>query len=177
MLDDPLQYDKLVESALKGVVRTSLELVRKHGLTGGHHFYITFRTPHAQVVVPKYLREKYPDEMTIVLQYQFYNLEVDEAKFSVSLSFNNVQEHLVVPFAAITGFADPSVKFGLQFHTRDMLQDPEVEAHQILALADLDPKSDAPKKEAGKRPGRGKDKKSPDGGGNVVSLDTFRKKK
>jgi hypothetical protein len=182
-VDDTLQYDKLVESALKGVVRSALEIVKKHGLTGGHHFYITFRTSHPQVVVPKYLQEKYPDEMTIVLQYQFYNLEVEETRFSVSLSFNNVQEHLVVPFAAIVGFADPSVKFGLQFHTRELMEEPQ-EA-QILDLTESQERNEGKKETGSKRPGRTKGsrskaaKESGEGGdgNNVVSLDSFRKKK
>ncbi|HUC62199.1 MAG TPA: ClpXP protease specificity-enhancing factor SspB [Alphaproteobacteria bacterium] len=112
---DGLRYDKMVEDALRGVVRQSLTLVAKNGFTDNHHFYLTFRTRHAGVSIPDHLRAQYPDEMTIVLQYQFWGLKVDEEKFEVTLSFNKQQERLVVPFAAMTGFVDPSVQFGLQF--------------------------------------------------------------
>jgi uncharacterized protein len=178
MHDNYLQYDKLVEQALKGVVRSSLEIVRKHGLSGGHHFYITFNTQHPQVQVPPYLREKYPDEMTIVLQYQFYNLEVDEQKFSVSLSFNNVQEHLVVPLAAISGFADPSVKFGLQFHTRDPGEDEDgAEIHALEKPGKPNkPATPTRKPSARKKDGKDAKDKAATDDNNVVSLDSFRKK-
>lgn len=175
-----MQYDRLVESALKDVVRAALRIVEKHGLVGSHHFYITFRTQMPGVSVPDYLREKYPDEMTIVLQYQFYNLEITEEKFSVSLSFNNVQEHLEVPFAAVTGFADPSVKFGLQFHSHeDLFEEDGDEAGEIMALAALS--DEELEEEENLLPDEDlseniKSAKSSDQTDNVVSLDSFRKK-
>jgi len=114
---DVLRYDRMVEQALRGVVREALAVAASKGLPGAHHFYITFRTHIPGVAVPDYLADRYPDEMTIVLEHQFWDLEITEEGFSVTLTFQNKPEHLVVPFAAITAFADPSVKFGLQFQT------------------------------------------------------------
>ena len=115
MSEHLFEYDLWVEKALLGVVRTALRQVSIHGLREDHHFYITFKTVYPDVEVPSYLREKYPDEMTIVLQHQFWNLEIREKDFEVRLSFNDERERLLIPFDAITGFADPSVKFGLEF--------------------------------------------------------------
>ncbi len=115
MAQDLFQYDKMVESALRGVVRDALARVARDGLRGGHHFYIGFRTGMPGVVLPPQILAKYPEDMTIVLQHQFWGLEVGEAAFSVTLSFSNRMERLTIPFAAIATFADPSVKFGLQF--------------------------------------------------------------
>lgn len=110
-----MRYDRMVEEALRGVVRNALDLARTSGLTGEHHFYLTFVSKHGGVSMPDYLREQYPDEMTIVLQHQFYDLDVDDKGFAVTLSFNSKRERLRVPFEAITTFADPSVNFALHF--------------------------------------------------------------
>ena len=115
MAEDPLKYDALIERALKGVVRDVLEIVRDDGLSGDHHFYITFRTEHPGVDIPDHLRARFPGEMTIVLQHQFWDLKVEPNHFSVSLSFSGVPQNLIVPYEAIAAFADPSVRFGLQF--------------------------------------------------------------
>jgi uncharacterized protein len=115
MAQDYFQYDKMVEAALRGVAHQVLAVVARDGLRGGHHFYITFRTNAVGVELPPQLLAKFPEEMTIVLQHQFWGLEVGDAAFSVTLSFSNRMERLTIPFAAITTFADPSVKFGLQF--------------------------------------------------------------
>lgn len=154
--DEAFRYDKMVERALRNVVRQALQEVSEKGLIDDHHFYITFFTDFPGVKVPTYLKERYPNEMTIVLQHQFYELEISEDKFSVMLSFNNVPERLVIPIAAITIFADPSVNFALQFQplAEDDADDIHFEAEEI----------GAEKAE--------KDKKK----GEVVSLDTFRKK-
>jgi hypothetical protein len=118
-MDDELQYDVMVENALRGVVRQALEQVAQHGLPGEHHFYITFRTDHPDVQLSDRLREQYPREMTIVLQFQFWDLSVGETAFQVTLSFNNRSEFVEVPFDAVIAFADPSVRFGLQFDATD----------------------------------------------------------
>ena len=115
MSDDGLKYDRMVEDALRGVLKTALEQAAEQGLPGNHHFYITFRTTHSDVVIPDVLRARFPSEMTIVLQYQFWGLEVGPDAFAVTLSFSDVPERLTVPFEAVTAFADPSVRFGLQF--------------------------------------------------------------
>lgn len=156
--DDVLRYDRMVERALRGVVQESIQEVIDYGLIDDHHFYITFLTDYVGVSIPEYLKERYPGEMTIVLQYQFHDLEVDEKTLRVTLSFNNVPERLVIPLAAITIFADPSVNFALQFQPVD--QD----------LGD-GPDDDDP------RGAKDEDKdKSTKEKGEVVSLDQFRKK-
>ena len=160
--DDILRYDKMVESALRGVVKSSIEEVMEHGLPGDHHFYITFLTDYPGVAIPDYLHDRYPGEMTIVLQYQFSDLNVDDEFLEVTLSFNNVPEKLKVPLAAISIFADPSVNFALQFQPLGEVFD---ETDLIAALEDDDdPDGDG-------TGGGGGDKT-----GEVVSLDQFRKK-
>jgi uncharacterized protein len=115
MAQDLFDYPTMVENALRGVVREALARTARDGLRGAHHFYLGFQTRAPGVVLPDHLLDKYPEEMTIVLQHQFWGLEVRDKDFSVTLSFQNRPEQLTIPFAAITTFADPSVKFGLQF--------------------------------------------------------------
>ena len=115
---DHIGYDELVDNALRGAMREVLLRVADNGLLGSHHLYITFRTGFPGVDIPAYLSDRYPDELTIVLQHQFWGLEVTEEGFSVTLSFNKAREHVSIPFAALTRFADPGVKFGLQFETQ-----------------------------------------------------------
>src|ERR1700730_16585281 len=117
MTEDILRYDIMIEAALRDVGRETLSTVAKNGLPGDHHFYITFLTHFPGVEIPEYLKKQYPEEMTIVLQYQFFGLKIDEDSFSVMLSFNNVKERLHIPLEAITTFADPSVNFALQFQS------------------------------------------------------------
>lgn len=160
--EDTLRYDRMVESALRGVVREAIEEVIKEGeLPGDHHFYITFMTDFTGVKIPAYLRDRYPGEMTIVLQYQFYDLEVDDIKMGVTLSFNNVPERLEIPLSAITIFADPSVNFALQF--QPMNDDNE---------NDFPDGGDDDDKPTGTDDKKGGGEKT----GEVVSLDKFRKK-
>ncbi len=115
MEKDTLQYDKMVEAALRDVVRQALAETAEAGLSGNHHFFLTFKTGHPGVRIPAYLEAEFPDEMTIVLQHHFWGLEAGTEAFEVTLSFNDIQERLTVPYAALTAFVDPSVKFGLQF--------------------------------------------------------------
>jgi hypothetical protein len=118
MAHNLFDYPKMVETALRGVVREALARAAREGLPGDHHFYVTFHTRAPGAIVPKYLLAKYPDEMTIVLQHQFRALEVGDDAFSVNLSFSSRSERLTIPFAAVTTFADPSVNFGLQFEAQ-----------------------------------------------------------
>jgi len=158
---DPLRYDVWIEDALRGVVRRVLSFAATKGLPGDHHFYITFRTQDAGVVMPSYLKAMHPEEMTIVLQYQFENLEIHDEFFEVTLRFKGKAERLTVPFAAVTAFADPSVNLGFQFKTRAERQaDKEAELAQSAA------------------PSEGGDKAAPDEvkTGQVIALDAFRKK-
>jgi hypothetical protein len=115
MAQDLFDYPKLVETALRGVMRDALERTAREGLPGDHHFYVTFRTHAPGVAIPNYLLARYPDEMTIVLQHQYRALEVGDDAFSVNLSFQSRSERLKIPFSAVTTFADPSVNFGLKF--------------------------------------------------------------
>ncbi len=165
--DDILRYDKMVEAALRGVVKQSIEEVIEDGLQGEHHFYITFLTDYPGVQIPDYLRERYPGEMTIVLQYQFSDLYVDDEKMQVTLSFNNVPERLIVPLPSISIFADPSVNFALQFQP---IEDDQLDAVDLIP--DDDPDDDGPD-DGGKPPSGGGDS---DEKGEVISLDKFRKK-
>ncbi len=165
--DEILRYDRMVEQALRGVVRQAVEEVMETGLPGDHHFYITFMTDFPGVSIPSYLRDRYPGEMTIVLQYQFYDLEVDDEKLGVTLSFNNVPERLVIPLGAITIFADPSVNFALQF--QPLGEEIDVSEFEDDEDGDDDPTSGGGGDKKAKKKGGGKT-------GEVVSLDQFRKK-
>lgn len=161
MSEDTLRYDKMVEDALRGVVRDALAQTAEHGLFGEHHFYITFRTRFAGVAIANHILARHPDEMTIVLQHQFWGLEVDDEHFEVTLSFSGVSERLSIPFAAITGFADPSAKFGLQF---------QVEEDEVYEEDELD--EDLPAEEEAKV----EEDEAPAEGAKVIALDAFRKK-
>ncbi|MFO1148204.1 MAG: ClpXP protease specificity-enhancing factor SspB [Alsobacter sp.] len=115
MPQDLIRYDLIVQDALKGVVRKVLTDAASQGMPGEHHFYISFRTQDPGVRISQRLRDKYPDEMTIVLQHQFWDLVVTDHAFEVGLSFSGIPERLLVPFDSLTGFFDPSVQFGLKF--------------------------------------------------------------
>jgi hypothetical protein len=160
MTEDLLQYDKLVERALKNVVREALMHVAAHGLPGAHHLYLTFRTDHPGVTIPEELRAKYPVEMTVVLQYQFWDLLVGDEGFQVTLSFNDRRQKLIIPFAAVNAFADPSVNFALQFQPAEAAAQNQDNAQPAEAAAPdgEDAGEPAPKDD------------------NIIPLDTFRKK-
>jgi hypothetical protein len=119
MTDDYLNYPHLINAAMRGVVREVLRKISLSGLPGEHHFFITFMTGYEGVEISDQLKNRYPREMTVVLQHQFWDFHVDEDGFSVTLSFGGVPEKLYIPFASMVGFADPSVKFGLQFQPED----------------------------------------------------------
>jgi uncharacterized protein len=190
MSQDLIRYDLLAQDALRGVVRTVLADVARNGLPGDHHFFIGFATTAPGVRISKRLRESYPDEMTIVLQHQFWDLEVTETGFSISLSFNGVPERLTVPFAAIKGFLDPSVQFGLQFDPGTPVEandsgEPGADQPSAGAIEskDVDAKASAKPRKASNGQAKStatdaEEPKDPDdpAGGEVVSLDKFRKK-
>ncbi len=170
MPEDLMRYDQLAQEALRGVVRQALKRVQEQGLPGSHHFYIEFETPFPGVELSDRMREKYPREMTVVLQHQFDNLLVHEDKFEVALSFDNVREKLVIPFNAVKNFFDPAVPFGMRFEV--------VQAKPLAETARPAIKSASQK--AGKK--REDDSKQPPEvagtapAENIVSLDSFRKK-
>lgn len=160
MTDTAIQYDAMVQMALLSVVRDVLKKTIAEGLPGDHHFYITFNTTHPQVKIPPYLKERYAEEMTIVIQNQYSNLVVDDTHFEISLSFNGKLEHLSIPFSALQGFFDPSVDFGLHFHAGD--DDKDENLPTIVEETAPPASSSQPESE--------------ENIGNVVTLDKFRKK-
>jgi hypothetical protein len=185
---DHIRYDILAREALRRVVRTVLEDAAKNGLPGEHHFYISFDTRAEGVALSQRMRAQYPAEMTIVLQHQFWDLAVSADAFEVGLAFGGVPERLSVPFAAIIGFFDPSVQFGLQFEPApeepgeqpDATAKPETAAtsrppaehkRTSSAIAAVPAPANPP---AAIGPEDGPDK--PVGGGEIVRLDRFRKK-
>lgn len=123
--DSLIPYDEIVQEALRAVVGRVLGEVETNGLPGNHHFYITFKTLSPGVDIPRHLIERFPDEMTIVLQQKFWDLKVEKTGFAVGLSFNRVPAHLFIPFSAITAFVDPAVDFGLQFQVAGDTPPPE----------------------------------------------------
>lgn len=180
MAIDHIRYDLLAQDALRGLVRRVLTDAAKSGLPGEHHFSITFRTNDEGVRMSQRLREQFPQEMTVILQYQFWDLKVTDTGFEVGLSFGGVPEKLAVPFTAIKSFFDPSVQFGLQFETIEVEQDNADISSEQAENAESKPsvvtpipapleteKADKPSDD--EPPG---DKPS----GEVVRLDRFRKK-
>jgi hypothetical protein len=202
MSTDHIRYDLLAQDALRGVVRRVLADAARDGLPGEHHFYISFKTQHPGVRLSQRLAEKYPDEITIVLQHQFWDLSVGDTGFEVGLSFGNAPEKLVVPFDAVSGFFDPSVQFGLKFEvaepevagepaeettatSRPPLRGAASEPDEAMAARPAAKSSRQDKKAAPAKPlkvvtdagttDEAEDKE--EAGEKVVSLDTFRKKK
>jgi hypothetical protein len=191
MAVDHIRYDILAQEALRGVVRTVLDDAAKNGLPGEHHFFIAVDTRHEGVSISPRMRAQYPTEITVVLQHQFWDLVVTDDKFEVGLSFGGIAERLVVPFAAIKGFFDPSVQFGLQFE-----QVAEVPADETAPTEPATPEKPAggkaarpPAKHNHKRPRPAiavppppansspvTDPDKPTNGGEVVRFDRFRKK-
>ena len=137
MAEDIIRYDVLVQEALRSVVRKVLAEAAKAGLPGEHHFYIAFDTAAPGVRLSSRIRQKYPEEMTVVLQHQFWDFVVTDTQFEVTLSFGGIAERLVVPFTAVKGFFDPSVQFGLQF---DPARNPDAAETADAAPADTGPK-------------------------------------
>ncbi len=174
--DDLIRYDVLVQDALRGVVRKVMREVADGGLPGEHHFYVAFDTTAPGVRMSSRLRQQHPQEMTIVLQHQFWDLAVSEHGFEVGLSFGGVPERLLVPFAAVKGVFDTSVQFGLQFDPANNAQHGPVEAGDANAVPALPIRAD---EEAQDRPADGEpepDAEPSKEGAEVVSLDAFRKK-
>jgi hypothetical protein len=173
MPEDLMRYDLLAQNALKGVVREALRIAETTGLPGEHHFYIAFNTRHPGVQLSEKISQRYPREMTIVLQHQYWNLHVHDDHFEVELSFDNVPEHLVIPFDAVKGFLDPAVQFGLQFETAPAERRPrEVEAAKPAPAAKAAEPLPAPAPE--KKPAEAA--VAQEEAAKVVSLDQFRKK-
>jgi hypothetical protein len=168
MTKDFIGYKALTDAALRSVVREALKRVEKQGLVGAHHFRLTFKTHFPGVEIPDFLREQYPDEMTIILQHQYWALKVKENHFEVTLTFRKIPAALAIPFHALTAFVDPGVQFGLQFQPEGS------EGDMITETAGAPTALPAPEKTAnGEDP---KPAEKPTVPGEVVSLDSFRKK-
>lgn len=155
MSEDYLNYPLLIDAAMRGMVRDVMRRVQAEGLPGEHHFYISYYTGHPGVRMSDQLRAKYPKEITIVLQHQFWDFKIEDAQFHVTLSFGGAPEKLTVPFAALTAFADPSIKFGLQFQTSSDYATSTEELPPSEPSADEEESGDAAE---------------------IISLDAFRKK-
>ena len=190
MPNDQIRYDLLVQEALRSVVRRVLTDASRSGLPGEHHFNISFRTHDEGVSIPSFLTSRYPDEMAIILQHEFWDLAVLDDHFEVSLNFSRKPERLVIPFSAITGFSDPSVPFGFKIEAQSALptKEPEPEPHRepqkVSAQAKIEApislkleKRPAPEVAVSKTP-----EPAPTAAGSegqkskVVSIDAFRKK-
>lgn len=158
MHEDPpeslIPYDDVVQEALRAVVGRVLGEIARNGLPGEHHFYITFKTQAPGVIIPPHLHERFPDEMTIVLQHKYWDLKVAEDYFEVGLSFSQIPSHLIIPYSAITAFVDPAVDFALQFH--------------------VDAEDEGP--EPHERAGNDEPNQDGEDGNNVVTVDFGRKK-
>jgi len=175
-MNDRFHYDALVDDALRSVVRRVLVQVAEKGLPGSHHFYISFRSTDPGVELPDYLRAKYPEEMTIVLQHQYWDLILTEEFFEVTVSFNKQQERIKVPFMALSAFVDPSVRFGLQFDRKDkngaIMEKSEQAPVAPTPLPAPEPKTKSETAES--EPAA--EAKPEDAASKIVKLDSFRKK-
>lgn len=180
MATDHIRYDLLAQDALRGLVRKVLTDTAKSGLPGEHHFSISFKTDAEGVKMSPRLREQFPQEMTVILQYQFWDLKVTDTGFEVGLSFGGVPEKLTIPFAAIKSFFDPSVQFGLQFETIEAESAAAGDAAVATAPAEVKPMTPAdaaPAATASKAPEAKPAEPATDKpSGEVVRLDRFRKK-
>ncbi len=186
MAEDHIRYDILAQEALRGVMRKVLAEVARTGLPGNHHFFITFLTGAPGVRVSPRLRERYPEQMTIVVQFQYWDLKVTDAGFEIGLSFSDVPERLEVPFAAVRGFYDPSVNFELEFDVKtEEASDAAAEEEAPGKIKREAPKPAVVSRKTESKKKAAEDKEAPkeqsadDGGAKgaeVVSLDAFRKK-
>ena len=167
MAKDFIGYQALTDPALRGVVRDALRRIEKSGLIGAHHFYLTFKTHAEGVDIPDFLKEQYPDEMTIIIQHQYWALKVKEDYFEVTLTFKKLPAPLHIPFSALTAFFDPGVQFGLQFRSEGEAKAGPRPGHGADARRPR-PTKPRPKRRPARR------RKAP--AGEVVSLDSFRKK-
>ena len=185
MGDDLIRYDVLAQEAMRGVMRKVLAEVEKTGLPGEHHFFITFLTTAPGVRISTRLREKYPDQMTIVVQHQYWDLKVSDTNFEIGLSFSDVSERLLVPFAAIKGFYDPSVNFELEFDVEIAAESapravplggPGPVVLRDVSKMQAEERERAAREPSGDAPDDDGETEEGSASADVVSLDAFRKK-
>lgn len=177
MTIDLMNYDQLIQDANRTVVKRALEHVVEHGLPGDHHFYVSFDTNFPGVVISESVYEQYPDEMTIVIQHQFWGLEVKDGVLRIELSFNNIPEKLEIPLMSIIGFFDPHVQFGIQFEIPEEI----LEAIEVLESGQTEEAATAKPTAIPETKDKAEDKDDTekteaDASAQVVSLDAFRKK-
>lgn len=168
MTIDHMNYPGLIDTAMRSVVYRILKSVEANGLPGEHHFYITFATQHPGVSVSAALRERYPEEMTVVLQHQFWDFNVEDDVFEVSLSFGGAPEKLVIPYTSLTSFADPSLKFGLQFERINLDEEQLFREATIAQMHQALPFDDSLFDEV--------EEDQANDSAEIISLDAFRKK-
>lgn len=177
-MTDDIGYQALTQAAMKGVMKEALKIAASEsGLPGDHHFYITFRTRASGVQIAEHLKKRFPDEMTIVIQHQFWDLEIHKQHFEVVLQFSGVPQHLHIPFSAVTRFVDPSVNFGIGFEplmtqqadSVEMVEDDEAEEEIVL-------EGDPAAADAAMEQEEASEESRPASDGTVVSLDAFRRK-
>jgi hypothetical protein len=177
MAEDLIRYDILAQDALRGVVRKVLSEVSRTGLPGEHHFYVTFATVAAGVRISTRLLAQYPEEMTIVIQHQYWDLVTTEHAFEIGLSFNGIPERLFVPFSAVKTFTDPSVNFQLHFAVAPQAALPKADERPQIALVPADPPARTVEAAKTAEPADEPDEEpAPAQVAQVVSLDAFRKK-
>lgn len=194
--EDLIRYDVLTQEALRDVIRKVLQEVASSGLPGEHHFFITFRTDHPSVRLSARMRERYPEEMTIVIQHSFWDLKITDTYFEIDLSFDDILERLRVPFSSLKGFFDPHVKFGVQFDAEYLeaangdvevtLEDdddsgevenlPQVAQSRDMTQSTKKPKSKSKKKKDDNKSDSEQGEQETSEGAEIVSLDQFRKK-
>lgn len=184
--EDLIRYDVLTQEALRDVIKKVLDEISVTGLPGEHHFFITFRTDHPGVKLSARMRERYPEEMTIVIQHSFWDLKVNDTDFEIDLSFNDVLERLRVPFSSLKGFFDPHVKFGVQFDA-DTLEAANMDEEQDNAASGNTLPEVAQRRDITEHKAQNTENSEPketdnegtssdEGGAEIVSLDNFRKK-
>lgn len=165
-MSDTIDYGKKMHNAMRGLISGILQDIADHGLPGDHHFFITFDTTHPDVAMADWLFERYPEEMTIVIQHWYDALFVTEDAFQITLNFGDNPEPLSIPFNALRTFVDPSVEFGLRFESQDS------STHEVVELPEFE---DTAQAEVSPEKAEAKDTPDPEKNGDVVSLDSFRK--
>jgi uncharacterized protein len=178
MTQETIDYPGMIDHAMRDVVRQALIHIERYGLPGEHHFFISFQTNYPGVTISPQLKARYPQEITIVIQHQYWDLKIAQDHFSLMLSFNNIPEKLVVPFDALTAFADPSIKFGLQFHGKKFANHPPQKSGAEEKVA-----CPATGKTGGEKPPMAsfeeeasKEDSAPANDEKVISLESFRKR-
>ena len=176
MRHETIDYPGMIDTAMRHVVRDALIHVDKFGLPGDHHFFVSFQTNYPGVSISPQLKARYPEEITIVVQHQFWDLKITDTLFAIMLSFNNIPEKLVVPFDALTAFADPSIKFGLQFHGKRAVVAANEKDEAVACPATGRTGTEKPSMAAFEEEAPTEEKSAAANDEKVISLESFRKR-